>query len=251
MVLKNIKTAALLIGICILNISCSKEFHLAEIKDRNYRIEKASYPVDVHIASIIEPYKVQLDKTMNEVIGYSDEELVKGKPASTLTNWFCDVLLDESQKLVTQKIDFALQNYGGIRVPFLSKGNITVGTIYELMPFDNVMFIMELKGDVIQQFFDKMAASGGWPVSRGVYFEIAYGAAKNIKIGESPLDPERVYIAAVPDYIANGGDNMVMLLEAKSYNTGVLIRDLLINNIKENTSKGLTIKPNNEKRITE
>ncbi len=47
---------------------------------------------------MIRPYKLELDKTMNEVIGYCDEELTKGKPSSNLTNWFADVLLDETQK---------------------------------------------------------------------------------------------------------------------------------------------------------
>ncbi len=245
------KILMLLLAICLFNFSCSRQYHLADAKERTYRIEKASFPVDTKIAAMIEPYKLQLDKTMNEVIGYNEEELTKGKPSSTLTNWFSDVLLEETQKLVTDKIDFAIQNYGGIRVPFLAKGNVTIGTIYELMPFDNMMFILELKGSIIQELFDKMAESGGWPVSKGVYFEIAYGKAKNVKINNEPLDSNMVYHAAIPDYIANGGDNMVMLKGAKTYNTTALIRDLIISNLKSMKTEGNTIKPNNEKRIIE
>ena len=68
-------------------LSCSKQYHLADVKNKTYRIEKASFPVDVKVASMIEPYKLKLDETMNEVISYSDIELVKGKPTSSLTNW--------------------------------------------------------------------------------------------------------------------------------------------------------------------
>ncbi len=241
----------ILILLVSLTISCSKQYHLADIQNRSYRIEKASYPVDVKVAAMIEPYKLQLDKTMNEVIGYCDTELTKGKPSSNLTNWFADVLLDESQKLVTDRIDFAVQNYGGIRIPVLAKGDVTVGKIYELMPFDNIMYILELKGSTVKHFFDRMAESGGWPVSRTVNFEIAFGKAKNITINGMPLDTNAVYNAAIPDYIANGGDNMDFLKDAKTNNTGALIRDMLINNVKSITAAGKTIKSITDQRIKE
>lgn len=232
-------------------LSCSKTYHVADIQHRNNRIEKASYPVDVKTAAIIEPYKLKLEETMNEVIGYNEEEMTKGKPQSSLTNWFADALLDEAQKLVTEPLDFAVQNYGGIRIPAISKGDITVNKIYELMPFDNIMFVLELKGDVVQQLFDKMAASGGWPVSKNVYFEIAYGKANNIKIKGVPLDPNKIYNAAIPDYVAQGGDNAVFLKDAKSHNTGALIRDMLINHVRETKAKGLNIKADLSPRIIE
>ncbi|MBK8347136.1 MAG: 5'-nucleotidase C-terminal domain-containing protein [Saprospiraceae bacterium] len=233
----------------IVQVSCSKQYHLADIQSRGYRIEKASYPVDVKVATIIEPYKLKLDETMNVVIGYCEQELTKGKPSSSLTNWFADALLDESQKLVSDKLDFAVQNYGGIRVPFLTKGDVTVGKIYELMPFDNIMYIQELKGSIVQQFFDKMAESGGWPISHTVSFDIAYGKASNILINGIPLDTNRIYNAAIPDYIANGGDNMTFLKDAKTNNTGALLRDMLISHVKGLTAKGKNITANQEKRI--
>ncbi len=230
-------------------ISCVRQYHLADVSNKYYRIEKASYPVDVATASLIEPYKMQLENTMNEVIGINEEELVKGKPSSTLTNWFTDVLLEETQKHYAGVINFAIQNYGGIRVPFLAKGNVTVSHVYELMPFDNIMYIIEMEGSKIQMMCDKIAESGGWPVSKGIYFEIAFSKAKNIKINDQPIDITKIYTVAVPDYIANGGDNMDMFIGSKINNTGVFIRDLLLANIKANHKVGKTIKPNDEKRI--
>jgi 2',3'-cyclic-nucleotide 2'-phosphodiesterase (5'-nucleotidase family) len=245
----NFRIKVVLFLFCFLSLSCSKTYHLADTKDRTYRIEKASYPVDVKVAGMIEPFKMELDKTMNEVIGYNEEELTKGRPSSTLTNWFCDVLLDEAQKLATDKIDFAIQNFGGIRVPFLSKGNVTIGTVYELMPFDNILYILDLKGSQVQALFDKMAEAGGGPVSRGVYFEIAYSKAKNVNINNVPIAPDQIYKVAIPDYVANGGDDMSMLVGVPTQNTATLIRDMIINNLKSSKAAGNTIKPNMEKRI--
>lgn len=174
---------------------------------------------------------------MNDVISINEEELVKGKPSSTLTNWFTDILLDETQNYYNGLIHFAIQNYGGIRVPFLAKGNVTVGSVYELMPFDNIMYIVVMKGDKIQAMCDKLAESGGWPVSKGIYFEIAFGKAKNIKINNQPIEFTKSYTVAVPDYIANGGDNMDMFKDAEITNTGIFIRDLILKNLRANHKK--------------
>lgn len=244
-----------LFKICLLTLviltGCGKVYHVADVQTRSYRFERASFPVDVQVASMLEPYRLKLEATMNEVIGYSDVEMVKAKPYSTLTNWFTDVVLDEVQKSVTSPLDFAIQNYGGIRLSAIGAGEITVGKVYEIMPFDNIAYVMELKGSTVQQLFDKMASSGGWPVSRNVYFEIAYGKAKNIKIKGQPLDQDKTYYAVIPDYVAIGGDNMNMLADSKFHNTEVFIRDLLINHLREQYAKGIHIQPDHTARIIE
>ncbi len=66
------------------------------------------------------------------------------------------------------------------------------------MPFDNLMYILEIKGSMVQHFFDKMAESGGWPVSRTVSFDIAYGKAKNIHINRLPIEAHILYVQWLP-----------------------------------------------------
>lgn len=238
-----------LVTICF--TSCSKIYHVADIQEKNYRIEKGAYANDPKIYEMIAPYKQQLDLTMNEVIGRSEGEMLKNKPNSSLNNWFADVLLDETQQLVTDKIDFAIQNYGGIRIPSMPKGDIIVSKIYELMPFDNIMYVLELKGSDVKKICDKIADYGGWPVSHSLKMEIAYGKSTNVFINNMALDTNRTYIAAIPDYLANGGDNLDFLKQAKTHNTGALIRDLLISHIRKLTEQGKTIVPNSEIRIIE
>lgn len=229
--------------------SCGKVYHVAEVKPRSYRIEKASYPVDTKVAAKIEPYKLRLDGIMNEVLSYNDEELTKGKPSSSLTNWFADVLLTETQKMVQDSLDFAIQNYGGIRISSLPPGEVTLMKVYEMMPFDNTMYVLELKGETVQQLFDKIAESEGWPISRNVYFEIAFGKAKNIKIKGTPLSLDKIYRVAIPDYVANGGDNMSFLRDCKVHDTHTLVRDMLVTHLRDLKAKGLHIIADKTPRI--
>ncbi|MBK8828139.1 MAG: hypothetical protein IPO26_15905 [Saprospiraceae bacterium] len=65
------------------------------------------------------------------------------------------------------------------------------------------------------------------------------------------LDNEKMYNVALPDYLANGGDNMIFLKGLKTHNTGALIRDMVINHLRENKLKNINIKSNTEKRIVE
>ena len=43
-----------------------------------------------------------------------------------------------------------------------------------------------------------------------------------------PIDAARTYHIAVPDYVANGGDDAVMLARWPQIGSGRMIRDLLI-----------------------
>jgi 2',3'-cyclic-nucleotide 2'-phosphodiesterase (5'-nucleotidase family) len=71
-----------------------------------------------------------------------------------------------AEKKFERKVDAGFMNQFGIRSS-IPKGNITVGKIFEMMPFDNLVVLQEIKGNVLKEFLDKTAADGGWPVSIG------------------------------------------------------------------------------------
>ena len=121
-------------------------------------------------------------------------------------------------------IDIGIINYGGIRVPSLTKGPVTIGNVYELMPFDNYLVVLSLTGKQVQSMLDAIAASGGWPVA-GVTFTIKDNTADDVQINGKRLHSESTYHIAISDYLANGGDNMDMLKGLPQENTNVLLRD--------------------------
>jgi 2',3'-cyclic-nucleotide 2'-phosphodiesterase (5'-nucleotidase family) len=234
----------------ILLSSCSPRVnHLAYVTSSNIRIERTSATTDTMIAGMIAPYKAQLDQKMNVVLGVVTGELVKARPSSTMGNWFADAILDETQRLVSDTIDFAIQNYGGLRIPSIPAGEITLGKIYELMPFDNTVCVMKLDYRTMVQLLENIAAAGGCPVSKGLSCKIAYGKPQEISIHGKPLDSLRTYTMAIPDYMANGGDNMSFLKPLQRYDSGRLVRDLLISHIQRMTDQGKSIVPDHTMRI--
>ena len=111
------------------------------------------------------------------------------------------------------------------------------------------MVIMECKGDVVMKLMERIAEYGGWPVSRQIKMVISDNQLSAITLHGEPIDPARRYRFILPDYIANGGDNCDFLTDEKSVNTGLLIRDLLIGELKYQTALGKKITAEKEGRI--
>ena len=124
---------------------------------------------DTAILAMINPYKSSLDSEMNEIIGYSERYLTKELPEGLLNNLIADIVLVEAQRMIKEKgldikADISLLNNGGLRAPIPS-GAITTRNIFELMPFDNQIFILELSGKNTKQLFNFIASSKGLPLA--------------------------------------------------------------------------------------
>jgi 2',3'-cyclic-nucleotide 2'-phosphodiesterase (5'-nucleotidase family) len=196
---------------------------------------------DEKLAGIIQPYKDSLDKQMNVVLGVADDALTKTQPESDLGNFMCDLVLMKSRDYADVPVDFTFLNHGGIRLPSLPKGDITLGKLIELMPFENRIGIMQLKGTTIDTLFNFMASKGGWHIS-GARYKIKNNAAIDITIAGVPLNFNKTYSAAVSDYLAQGGDNCYMLKGLPYTDTRKTIRDALIEGLQEMTAKGQHVK---------
>lgn len=198
---------------------------------KEIRVIQDSIGHSAHIDSLIYPYKIQLDAQMNEVLGVNDLEMTKEKPESSLGNFMADALLAETDSNCSSKADFAIVNYGGIRLPGMKQGDITRGKMFELMPFENKMVCLELDGPVTAQLFDYMARGGAWPIA-GATYDIKKESAVNIRIGGKVFDITRHYRVALSDYLANGGDNLSFLKNIPQDDCHILLRDALIHYVK-------------------
>lgn len=227
--------------------SCTSIQPITSLSFTDYRIAKEA-KTDTALTGMLAPYRTSMDATMNKVIGFSNLQMNARQPESGLGNFMADGIRVMAEKKYGKKVDAGFINQGGIR-SYIPKGNITVGKIFELMPFDNLVVLQEVKGSVMQQFFDKMAADGGWPVSAGVEMEIREKKAINIKINGKPLDPAAVYVVANSDYVANGGSDCEMLRRIPQQNKGYLLRDALIEFVSDLTRQGKPLDYSIEKRV--
>lgn len=230
----------------ILN-SCTPAQQTASLTYTDYRIQKEARK-DSSLTAMLQPYAASLNASMNKVIGFSNTNLTAKQPESGLGNFMADCMCMMAEKKFGKKVDAGFMNQGGIR-SYIPKGNITVGKIFELMPFDNLVVLQEVKGNVLQQFLDHTAADGGWPVSSGLSMGIKNKKAVNVFIAGKPLDENATYIIANSDYVAGGGSDCDMLKKIPQQNKGYLLRDALIEFVTEMTKQGKPLDYSIEKRV--
>lgn len=232
------KTQAFLFVVLVSIFSACKTYFVAEEKPTLVSVQKIA--ADSSILHTYQPYKEILDGKMKVAIGELENDLTKEKPESTLGNFCAHVIYNRAEKYLGVKPDFALVNYGGIRIPSLNKGVIKVEDIYKLMPFDNYVVIVTLDGATTKKLIDKLASEGGWPVE-GISFKIKDNAPIDILIQQQPFDSNRNYQVAMIDYVANGGDKFEFLKGTPQKHSGVLFRDALLEYVKEETVAGRKI----------
>ncbi len=244
----------LLITYLLLILSCKPVYVSKRVDSENISVKKDTLVLDSQLVQLYLPYKEILEKDMHRVISYAEVELVKNKPESGLTNILADLLLEEGEKYANEqnlniKPEVSYFNYGGIRT-FLPQGEIRVGKIFELMPFENEMVFIQLSGNQLQQFFDYVASKGGDSVG-GAKFVISSGKAKKVFVGGKKLNTDKMYWLVTNDYSANGGDNLKVFTERQELiGSSKKIRDVIISNFEERHKNELVLTEKLDGRIT-
>lgn len=175
---------------------------------------------DPEMVAFIMPYKQQMDSIMNEVIGYSDEDMGSKTPDSKLPQFVLEVIRKQAEKVTGEKIDLAMVNLGGLRSP-IYKGPVTVGNIYSTFPFENALTIVTIKGRAIKDLYKLVNDRKRLAVTR-----------------LDNIDDKKEYRLATIDYLVDGNDNASML--GSSFNredTGIMLRDLIIDYYRSNNKK--------------
>ncbi len=139
---------------------CTSVQHISKTNVRYESISsKSSLAPDEEITGLIAPYKAKLDVQMNEVLGTVAQEMTKKKPESTLGNWFADGMIAGAEQ-AGYKVDLAISNYGGLRLPYLSAGPLTRGELFELCPFDNLLVIVDVPGAILDSLLNANCRCG-------------------------------------------------------------------------------------------
>ncbi len=210
-------------------------------------------PISGPVGARIWLYNYALSKEMNEVIAKTlvdlDGERANVRTKETnLGNLVADIMKDAA------KADIGLTNGGGIRAS-LKKGDITVGGVITVLPFDNSLVTIELAGSALLSALELSVSKypeqlGGFLQVSGVTFSFdpakpAGSRVSDVKVNGVALHPFRFYTVATNDFTAAGGDGYSMFKDAKVlYMSGEMLRDVAIRYIK-----GLEISPKVEGRI--
>ncbi len=234
--------------------SCAQHYELTGIERTRILIDETfDKRPDAQATQFIIPYKHMVDSLMNPIIGRAACDLTPQRPEGTLSNLLPDILIDASETF-GEKPDFAVYNMGGIRAS-LPKGDITIGDILDVAPFENKICFLTLTGEKVKELFQQMAGNGGEAVSHSVRMVItADGKLVSAEINGKPIDPKASYRIATLDFVAQGNDRM----EAFKAKTDVVspkseennVRHFIEKYFKKKMQEGQAVSAKTEGRIT-
>lgn len=206
---------------------------------------------DAEAVALLQPYKEQVDKAMSEVVAHSAVMMDRVGPESLLSNLVADVLRMAAHDVLGKPVDMGLVNLGGLRND-LPAGPITVGNIYEVLPFENSLCILTLKGETMKRLFTDIAACGGAGVS-GVKLVVSRDRKLlEASIDGRPVEDGRLYTVATIDYLAEGNDGMTSLLQAEKWECpeGAVMRKLFMDYARRQAAAGKMLTSRIEGRMT-
>ncbi len=166
------------------------------------------------IRAFISPYRDKIKSELNKILAYAPRNITKtdGKYNTSLGNLMAKIVYEESNPVykfrTNNEIDFVLLNHGGIRAN-ISKGNITVNTAYEIMPFENSITIVKLKGSTVNKLIKFLVEAKKPHPIYGIQITLdKKNNQSTVLIQNMPIDENKTYNIATSNYLVNGGDNM-------------------------------------------
>ncbi len=152
--------------------------------------------------------------------------------------------------------DIAIQNGGGVRANLL-KGNITIDNVYNLLPFNNTLYILNMKGseikqvleDAVSHIWDDGGSTGAFPYGSHIRYKIEKNKLKNNRVTEieiqnkqgiwQAIKADKYYKVVTNSFLIDGKDGYTTFGKIKGINTYFNYAESFVDYVKQ--IKTLTI----------
>jgi 5'-nucleotidase len=177
-------------------------------------------PDEPRTAEVVASYERRLGTELDMVVGSTREPLdansVRLRASETnLGNLVADAIRADAGA------DVAIMNAGSIRGDRIyPAGPLTRRTLIAIHPFGNVITKIAAPGRVVLEALNSgvsrlPASAGQFPQVSGLTMTVDRGApvgdrVRDVRIGGQPLQADKNYTLAIPDYILKGGDGYTM-----------------------------------------
>ena len=238
-----------MIFLLFLNACAKKQYTIKSVDgylvEMNNRFDSSPDP---EMLSLVNYYKHKLDEEMHEIVGEAAQALTKSGQQSVLANFTADAMHEYGAGL-WGPVDLAVINNGGLRTT-LNQGKITIGNLYEIYTFDNCLVLLELSGKSVERLFDDFSQKKIEGFSKNVVLTLKNNAIETMTVGGKLLDENATYRLVTVDYLAEGNDGMDALKQATKYtDSGIILRDAMIEYIKKLTANNIIINAKPDGRI--
>jgi 2',3'-cyclic-nucleotide 2'-phosphodiesterase (5'-nucleotidase family) len=192
-------------------------------------LDPARYPPDPEVQKMVDDDKKTVAVAMGRPLGSAATDILRGSPMSesVMGDWLTDVLRRKGGT------DLAVVNTFGIRGD-LHQGPVTFGDVYQVIPFDNRMVRVEIRGSELRKAVAKN-------IGKDVLFlqwsglELVYDLSapdgqrlKSLTVGGAPVDDVKIYTMTSMDFTVVAGMAFAGIDKKITELSPVLIRDVLV-----------------------
>jgi len=191
---------------------------------------------DTNMLAIYGKIEEEVKPLSERVLGKTTVDLGHDRYAepSLLGEWTCEIMKDAAG------VQIAMTNGGGLRCP-IPAGEITVGKLYEVMPFDNTLYTMKLSGADVKANIEHgiMNDDIGWVQIAGVRVTYNPGAEAGNRITSmvledgTPIEMDNYYTVVTHDFMFTGGDKYNFENSKDGLDTFIPIRDAMMEAVEK------------------
>ena len=188
---------------------------------------------------------------LKQVVGHSARMMMnlRDNPDLPLGNLFADVLRAYGSKYFGVPMDFAITNFGGIRVP-MPEGAVTLEDISSMFPFKNYLCYCKIRGSELQKLFEQLAGTKAFQATSGATVRVKAHKLESVLVGGEPIDPNRIYNVATIDFLLDGGDNLrIGALSEDVKLTHVLLKEVMLDYVEGMEAQGKIIDAASDGRV--
>ena len=212
----------------------------------------ASVEPDAELAARVAELAGPIEEAMAEVIGASSEFIEGDRTVCRavecpMGNLVADAMLD---RVADQGIQIAIQNGGGLRAS-IDSGDITMGEIFTVLPFQNTVATFQLTGAGVLAALENGVSqvadgAGRFPQVSGMRYTWDADAEPGSRIVSAEvdmdgsweaIDPEAVYGVVSNNYMRSGGDGYSVFAAdgMNAYDFGPGLEQVVADYIAENS----------------
>lgn len=188
---------------------------------------------------------------LKQVVGHSTHMLLnlRNEPDLPLGNLVADALRAKGSDYFGVPMDFAITNYGGIRVP-LPEGPVTLDDMESMFPFKNYMCYAKVRGNNLLRLLEQLARTPAFQAVSGCRVKVKAHELVEAEVGGQPIDPDKLYNVTTIDFLLSGGDQIAIgALAEDVVLTPVLIRDVMLEYVQKMEAEGKVLDGKKDGRV--
>jgi 2',3'-cyclic-nucleotide 2'-phosphodiesterase/3'-nucleotidase len=211
-----------------------------KVEDYSVGVTTLPYPglkANSGVQAMLDQAQTGIAAVKNIVVGHTVHGLSHDRNELTETllgQWVTDTMRQ------AVGADIAFQNSGGLRTG-IPAGIVSMGNLYEVMPFDNTLITVDMTGKQVMSVLEYGLMNNKIGMVQYSGIRVSYEAtgpqgghisAVTMSDG-TPLGLEKNYKVVTNDFMAAGGDGFTVFQEGKNlHDTAIPVRDILSDSIR-------------------